>query len=42
MTNNIKPIFSKPKSLGDRDWGSEELLEFSSGNWTLKKLFVKK
>ena len=35
------PIFSFPKSLGERKWGKEEILESSSGKWTMKKLFIK-
>ncbi len=42
MNFKVEPIFSQPKSLGDRDWGTEELLELSSGKWSLKKLFIKK
>ena len=34
--------FFMPKSLGNRDWGTEELLAFSSGQWMMKKLFIKK
>ena len=28
--------------MGLRDWGTEDLLELSSGNWTLKKLFIRR
>ena len=42
MDSKVEPTFSKPKSLGHRDWGTEELLELSSGKWSLKKLFIKK
>ena len=39
--NNWKsPIFSNPKSVGERIWGSEEILEHASGKWMLKKLFM--
>ena len=36
------PGFSKPQSVGSRDWGSEDLLEISSKKWSLKRLFLKK
>ena len=42
MNFKVEPTFSNPKSLGKRDWGTEELLELSSGKWSLKKLFIKK
>ena len=33
--------FPDPVSVGARDWGEETLLATSSGNFTLKKLFIK-
>ena len=36
------PIFGQPQSVGPRDWGTEELLEIASKNWTLKRLCLKK
>ena len=41
LINWKNPIFSFPKSLGERKWGKEEILESSSGKWTMKKLFIK-
>ena len=44
MEDNInweKPIFSSPKSPGERIWGKEEILETSSKKWMLKRLFMK-
>jgi len=38
---NKKPIFSKPKTLGRRPWGKEELLVLIPGKLMLKKLFIK-
>ena len=35
------PIFSNPQSVGERLWGSEEILETSSRKWMLKRLFIK-
>ena len=32
--------FPDPVSVGARDWGEETLLATSSGNFTLKKLFI--
>ena len=29
------------KDMGKRDWGTETLLSVSSGNYTMKKLFIK-
>ena len=41
-SNNWKsPIFSNPKSVGERLWGKEEILESSSGKWMMKRLFIK-
>ena len=33
--------FPVPETVGARDWGEETLLATSSGNFTLKKLFIK-
>ena len=44
MAKNKKfqdPIFSEPQLVGKRDWGEESILEFSSGKWMMKKLFIK-
>ena len=44
MTNLIKgaqPNFPKPENVGDRPWGTEELLVLSPGKYMLKKLFIK-
>ncbi len=38
----IEAEFFHPKSLGEREWGTEELLAYSSGKWMMKKLFIKK
>ncbi len=38
----LSPVFGKPQSVGDRDWGTEDLLEIASKKWSLKKLFIKK
>ena len=35
------PLFPEAESVGPRDWGKEELLVLSSGNYTMKKLSVK-
>ena len=35
------PLFPKSVSVGPRDWGEENLLVLSSGNYTMKKLSVK-
>jgi mannose-6-phosphate isomerase-like protein (cupin superfamily) len=35
------PQFPKSVSVGPRDWGEENLLVLSSGNYTMKKLSVK-
>tara|TARA_Y100000739_G_scaffold219981_1_gene218984 strand:+ start:649 stop:1083 length:435 start_codon:yes stop_codon:yes gene_type:complete len=37
----IYPEFSSPRNMGKREWGTEELLEISSGNWSLKRLIIK-
>ena len=34
--------FPEPSSIGERDWGEEILLVLSEGNFTMKKLFIKK
>ncbi len=40
--NNIKPIFPKIKSVGKRDWGSEDLLVLIPKLLSLKLLYLKK
>lgn len=35
------PDFPISQSLGHRDWGKEDLLVLSSGNYTMKKLYVR-
>ena len=35
------PLFPKSVSVGPRDWGEENLLVLSSGNYTMKKLSLK-
>ena len=35
------PLFPQSVSVGPRDWGEENLLVLSSGNYTMKKLSVK-
>ena len=34
--------FPESSSIGERDWGEEILLVLSEGNFTMKKLFIKK
>ncbi len=42
MKKNIPvPIFPESQSVGPRDWGEENLLVLSSGNYTMKKLSTK-
>ncbi len=36
------PEFPTAKSVGERDWGEELLLVLSSGNYSMKKLVLKK
>ena len=42
MNLNKKPIFPKPKNMGKRPWGKEELLVLIPGVLTLKKLTIRK
>lgn len=35
------PLFPEMVSVGEREWGEENLLVLSSGNYTMKKLSVK-
>jgi len=37
-----RAIFPKPKDLGARSWGTETLLVLASGEFSFKKLFLKK
>ena len=39
--NFLQPKFPKPKSVGDREWGAEDLLVLVSGKYSLKKIFLK-
>ena len=39
--NFLQPKFPKPKSVGYREWGAEDLLVLVSGKYTLKKIFLK-
>jgi quercetin dioxygenase-like cupin family protein len=39
--NFLKPKFPKPESVGEREWGSEDLLVLVSGKYTLKRIFLK-
>lgn len=39
---NVQPIFPKPKNMGKRDWGKEDLLVLISNILSLKKLIIKK
>ena len=39
--NFLQPNFPKPESVGNRDWGTEELLVLVSGKYTLKRIFLK-
>ena len=39
--NFLQPKFPKPESVGDREWGTEELLVLVSGKYSLKKIFLK-
>jgi mannose-6-phosphate isomerase-like protein (cupin superfamily) len=42
MKKNIPvPAFPESQSVGPRDWGEENLLVLSSGNYTMKKLSTK-
>lgn len=43
-TDNQRPTarFPEAKSVGKRDWGEEILLVLSKGNYTMKKLIIKK
>ena len=36
-----KPIFKKPKNIGNRPWGKEELLVLIPNKLMLKRLFIK-
>lgn len=36
-----QPLFPQPESVGERDWGTEDLLFLSPGRFMLKKLFMK-
>jgi mannose-6-phosphate isomerase len=39
--NYLQPKFPKPQSVGEREWGTEDLLVLVSGKYTLKKIFLK-
>ncbi len=39
--NFLKPKFPKPESVGEREWGNEDLLVLVSGKFTLKRIFLK-
>ncbi len=39
--NHLQPKFPKPQSVGEREWGTEDLLVLVSGKYTLKKIFLK-
>jgi mannose-6-phosphate isomerase-like protein (cupin superfamily) len=39
--NYLQPKFPKPISVGEREWGTEDLLVLVSGKYTLKKIFLK-
>ncbi len=39
--NFLKPKFPKPESVGEREWGEEDLLVLVSGKYTLKRIFLK-
>jgi quercetin dioxygenase-like cupin family protein len=39
--NFLRPKFPKPESVGDREWGAEELLVLVSGKYSLKRIFLK-
>jgi len=39
--NKIQPKFPQPKSVGDRPWGTEDLLVLIPGKLMLKRLFLK-
>lgn len=41
LENKIKPNFPLPESVGDRPWGTEELLVLISGEFMLKRLEIK-
>jgi len=34
------PEFPRPQSMGERQWGSEDLLCVSSSHYTMKRLFI--
>jgi mannose-6-phosphate isomerase-like protein (cupin superfamily) len=37
----LQPKFPKPESVGEREWGTEELLVLVSGKYSLKKIYLK-
>ena len=39
--NFLQPKFPKPQSVGNREWGNEDLLVLVSEKYTLKKIFLK-
>jgi len=39
--NFLQPKFPKPKSIGFREWGTEDLLVLVSGKYSLKRIFLK-
>lgn len=39
--NYLKPKFPIPQSVGDREWGKEDLLVLVSKKYTLKRIFLK-
>jgi len=41
-SNRPVPVFPESESVGERDWGEELLLVLSPGNYTMKKLILRK
>jgi mannose-6-phosphate isomerase-like protein (cupin superfamily) len=41
VSENKKPNFPMPEKIGERIWGSEELLMLVSKKFTMKKIFIK-